>query len=139
MNSKILCLLLSGVLALGLGGCRKEQTEPEKTEKKEISIPMILTVDPSTGNRNEDKVIEKFNQAYKGTYYVDVKWIMETEEEYRKNLKRLNVTDQLPAVITDLRMLPSFYQMMIKEERIEDLAPYIENDEEWKSMIEPSF
>ena len=138
MNSKILCLLLSGVLALGLGGCRKEQTEPEKTEKKEISIPMILTVDPSTGNRNEDKVIEKFNQAYKGTYYVDVKWIMETEEEYRKNLKRLNVTDQLPAVITDLRMLPSFYQMMIKEERIEDLAPYIENDEEWKSMIEPS-
>ncbi|HIX37773.1 MAG TPA: extracellular solute-binding protein, partial [Candidatus Blautia ornithocaccae] len=38
----------------------------------------------------------------------------------------------------DLRMLPSFYQMMIEEGRIEDLRPYIEGDEEWKNMIEPS-
>ena len=29
---------------------------------------------------------------------------METEEEYRKNLKRMNVTDELPAIITDLRI-----------------------------------
>lgn len=92
----------------GIGRMPEGTDRAGKNGKKEISIPMILTVDPSTWNRNEDKVIEKFNQAYKGTYYVDVKWIMETEEEYRKNLKRLNVTDQLPAVITDLRMLPSF-------------------------------
>ena len=62
---------------------------------------------------------------------------METEEEYRKNLKRFNVTDELPAVITDLRTLPSYYQMMIGEERIEDLSPYIYEDEEWMGMIEP--
>lgn len=126
------------MLVLGLGGCQKEQTELEEAETQEVSIPMILTVDPSTGNRNEEEVVEKFNQAYEGTYHVEVEWIMETEEEYRKNLKRLNVTDQLPAVITDLRMLPSFYQMMIEEGRIEDLRPYIEGDEEWKNMIEPS-
>ena len=138
MNSKKLCLILSAVLVLGLGGCKKEQTELEEAETQEVSIPMILTVDPSTGNRNEEEVVEKFNQAYEGTYHVEVEWIMETEEEYRKNLKRLNVTDQLPAVITDLRMLPSFYQMMIEEGRIEDLRPYIEGDEEWKNMIEPS-
>ncbi|HIX37862.1 MAG TPA: carbohydrate ABC transporter substrate-binding protein, partial [Candidatus Blautia ornithocaccae] len=138
MNSKKLCLILSAVLVLGLGGCQKEQTELEEAETQEVSIPMILTVDPSTGNRNEEEVVEKFNQAYEGTYHVEVEWIMETEEEYRKNLKRLNVTDQLPAVITDLRMLPSFYQMMIEEGRIEDLRPYIEGDEEWKNMIEPS-
>lgn len=54
---------------------------------------------------------------------------METEEEYRKNLKRMNVTDELPAIITDLRMLPSFYQMMIKKGRIEDLTPYINEDQ----------
>ena len=62
---------------------------------------------------------------------------METEDEYRQNLKRLNVTDKLPAIITDLRMLPSFYQMMIEDERIEDLSPYILEDDEWMSMIEP--
>ncbi len=84
---------------------------------------MILTVDSSTGNKNEEEVVERFNRAYKGKYHIDVDWVMETEEEYRKNLKRMNVTDELPAIITDLRMLPSFYQMMIKKGRIEDLTP----------------
>lgn len=99
---------------------------------------MILTVDSSTGNKREEEVVERFNRAYKGKYHIDVDWVMETEEEYRKNLKRMNVTDELPAIITDLRMLPSFYQMMIKKGRIEDLTPYINEDQEWKDMIEPS-
>lgn len=46
---------------------------------------MILTVDSSTGNKNEEEVVERFNRAYKGKYHIDVDWVMETEEEYRKN------------------------------------------------------
>ena len=69
---------------------------------------------------------------------MQVEWIMETEEEYRKNLKRLNVTDELPAVIYDVRTLPSFYQMMVADGRIENLSPYLEEDEEWRNMIEPA-
>lgn len=129
-----LCGLL--VILLLVGCERKEQTEAEHTPE-EIKIPMILTVDSSTGKKNEQEVVERFNQEYEGIYQVDVEWIMETEDEYRQNLKRLNVTDDLPAVITDLRMLPSFYQMMIQDERIVDLAPYIEADKEWQDMIEP--
>lgn len=128
------CVVMMIMLLAGCG--HKEQTVAEH-ESKEIRIPMILTVDSSTGKKNEQEVVEKFNEAYKGTYYVDVEWIMETEDEYRQNLKRLNVTDDLPAVITDLRMLPSFYQLMIQDERIVDLKPYIEADEEWQEMIEP--
>ncbi|MCI6121701.1 MAG: extracellular solute-binding protein, partial [Lachnospiraceae bacterium] len=105
--------------------------------QSEIKIPMILTVDPSTGKKNEEKVVVKFNEEYDGIYEIDVEWGMETEDEYRQNLKRLNVTDKLPAIITDLRMLPSFYQMMIEDERIEDLSPYILEDDEWMGMIEP--
>ena len=88
------------------------------------------------GARVRDAV--RANRAYKGKYHIDVDWVMETEEEYRKNLKRMNATDELPAIITDLRMLPSFYQMMIRKGRIEDLTPYINEDQEWKDMIEPS-
>ena len=55
-----------------------------------------------------------------------------------KNLKRLNVTDELPAVIYDVRTLPSFYQMMVADGRIENLSPYLEEDEEWRNMIEPA-
>lgn len=118
-------------------GC-KDNRQKEGEEKQEgIKIPMILTVDPSSGKKNEEELVEKFNAAYEGKYYVDVEWIVETEDEYRQNLKRMNVTDELPAVITDLRMLPSFYQMMIEDERIEDLSPYIATDQEWQDMIEP--
>ena len=35
-------------------------------------------------------------------------------------------------------MLLSFYQMLIKYGCIEDLTPYINEDQEWKDMIEPS-
>ena len=48
------------------------------------------------------------------------------------------MTDTLPAVITDLRMLPAFYYMMIQDGRIEELTEYINEDEEWKAMIEPA-
>lgn len=126
------------LLLMGLAGCAGNEKKKSSGEKEGIAIPMILTVDPSAGTKNEEEVVKAFNLEYKGTYRVAVDWIMETEEEYRKNLKRLNVTGGLPAVITDLRMLPSYYQMMMQEERIEDLSSYIYEDEEWMESIEPA-
>ena len=117
-------------------GCAAAEHGNQKSTEEVIQIPMILTVDPSTGKNNEQDVVDAFNLQYTGKYHVDVEWIMETEEEYRQNLKRLNVTDNLPAIITDLRMLPSFYQMMVADERIEDLSSLIREDTEWYEMIE---
>lgn len=130
-------LAVVSVFAVLSTGCARE-TEETSAEKQEVTIPMILTVDSSTGIKNEEKLVEAFNEAYEGVWQVEVDWVMETEEEYRQNLKRQNVTDTLPAVITDLRMLPSFYHMMIQDERIEDLSAWINEDEEWKAMIEPA-
>ena len=113
------------ILLLGLTGCKENKVNTGSKTKEEIEIPMILTVNPTTGKKNEEGLVNAFNEAYKGIYHMDVEWIMETEEEYRKNLKRLNVTDKLPAIITDLRMLPSFYEMMVQEGRLEDLSPYM--------------
>lgn len=139
MNCKrIQSVILLSVFFLALCGCAGNEKQIHTDITEEISIPMILIVDTSSGNKNEEDLVEAFNQEYKGKYRIDVEWILETEEEYRKNLKRLNVTDELPAVITDLRVLPSFYQMMIQEGRIKDLSPYINEDEEWKGMIEPA-
>ena len=125
------------LLALSAAGCAGERTETV-SEDGEVSIPITLIVDSSTGIRNEENVIRAFNQMYDGKWQADVDWIMETEEEYRQNIKRQNVTDTLPAVITDLRMLPSFYYMMIQDGRIEELSDYIYGDEEWMAMIEPA-
>lgn len=141
-KAKALCKIVMGgmaglLVAICLPGCQGSQEKSEETEAKPVKIPITFIVDSSTGKKNEEKVVEEFNKAYKGVYEADVEWIMETENDYRQNLKRQNVTDKLPAVITDLRMLPSFYQMMISEKRIEDLAPYIHTDKEWEDMIEP--
>lgn len=124
-------------LALTAAGCA-ERTVQTESGSDEISIPIVLIVDSSSGIRNEEDVINAFNQKYDGTWQADVEWVMETEEEYRQNLKRQNVTDTLPAVITDVRMLPSFYYMMIQDGRLEELTDYIYGDEEWMDMIEPA-
>ena len=125
------------LLAVTAAGCSGKNVQTPDGEE-EVSIPVVLIVDSSTGIRNEETLIQEFNRIYDGKWQADVEWIMETEEEYRQNLKRQNVTDTLPAVITDLRMLPAFYYMMIQDGRIEELSDYIYTDEEWKSMIEPS-
>ena len=125
------------LLAVTAAGCSEKNVQTSDGEE-EVSIPVVLIVDSSTGIRNEETLIQEFNRIYDGKWQADVEWIMETEEEYRQNLKRQNVTDTLPAVITDLRMLPAFYYMMIQDGRIEELSDYIYTDEEWKSMIEPS-
>lgn len=129
--------LIPLIFSVTLAGCAA-QAEPREDSREEVAIPMELIVDTSTGNKNEENVIQAFNKIYKGKWHADVEWVMETEEEYRQNLKRQNVTDTLPAVITDLRMLPALYYMMIQDGRIEELSSYIESDEEWKDMIEPA-
>ncbi|MCC8151613.1 MAG: ABC transporter substrate-binding protein [Lachnospiraceae bacterium] len=101
-----------------------------------VEIPVILMVSPTSGIRSDEDLVEAFNEAYEGTYYLDVEWVMETEQEERQNMKRLNVTDDLPAILTSLRLLPSFYNRMTEEGRVEDLSSYINNDAEWKNMIE---
>ncbi len=140
MNNNRWMRRLLPVLALvsvAVSGCSQNTVQTE-AQAREVSIPVILIVDSSTGIKNEEALIERFNEMYDGKWQADVQWIMETEEEYRQNLKRQNVTDTLPAIITDLRMLPGFYYMMIQDGRIEELSDEILNDEEWVDMIEPA-
>lgn len=132
-------LFCLGLLICLIAGCTaKKEEADEKSHAEEIMIPVIFRVSPTTGNKDNLELVREFNKKYQGRYQVDVEWVMETEEEYRQNLITQNVTDSLPAIITDLRMMPSFYQMMITDGRLENLAPYLEEDEEWKAMIEPA-
>lgn len=131
-------------LALGLtasltAGCAGQERKTKvENEAAEIQIPIVLTVNPTTGKKTNKELVTAFNKEYKGKYRLKVEWVLETEEEYRQNLKRMNATDELPALIFDVRTLPSFYQMMVEDGRIEDLTPYLEADSAWKEMIEPA-
>ena len=132
----LLTVALTGTLLTGCGSKNNNKTEEESPE--EVRIPIIFTVDPTTGKKNNQELADAFNKAYEGKYYLDVQWVLETEEEYRQNLKRMNVTGTLPAIIYDVCTVPSFYQMMVEEGRLTDLTPYLEEDEEWMAEIEPA-
>ena len=80
-SRRIMAAVMVIVMLAALTGCvGKEDTQTRK-KNKVVEIPMILTVDSSTGNKNEEEVVERFNRAYKGKYHIDVDWVMETEEE----------------------------------------------------------
>lgn len=139
MRARVLSAVLCLGMLLSLAGCADSvEIKETDTRREEVHIPVIFTVNPQNGTKNNQELVEQFNQEYEGIYHMDVEWVMETEEEYRKNLKRQNVTDTMPAVITDLRLLPSFYEMVIADGRVMDLASYMEADSEWQDMVEPA-
>ena len=55
------CCLSAGCLI----GCEQQEIV-EKTKEEEVKIPMVLTVNPSTGKKNEETLIEAFNKEYDG-------------------------------------------------------------------------
>ena len=69
---KVFVIFISIMFSLGLAGCSRQE-DAERTEyTEEVKIPMLLTIDPSTGNKNEEDVITAFNEEYKGRYQIDV-------------------------------------------------------------------
>ena len=56
----VLCIVL--ILTL-LSGCGRDMDRTSQSEKKqEIDIPIILTVDPTSGKKSEQDVIDVFNE-----------------------------------------------------------------------------
>ena len=60
------------VLAAGLvcvSGCGKTERQADADAAPEgVQIPIILTVDPTTGKRNNQDLADAFNEAYEGRY-----------------------------------------------------------------------
>jgi len=123
-----------------LGECSSRdivKTNESEEYEKEIIIPVIFLVDSSTNTRNNEDLVNSFNEKYKGKYKIKVEWMSGTASSYRSRIKLLNATDELPAIITDVRFSPEFYQLMIDSNRLLDIRPYIEKDSEWKNSFEP--
>ena len=61
-SRRIMAAVMVIVMLAALTGCvGKEDTQTRK-KNKVVEIPMILTVDSSTGNKNEEEVVERFNR-----------------------------------------------------------------------------
>lgn len=133
MKHKGRCLL--GLMALLLcGGCAKGMETAEKTEEA-VVIPVMFRTDPQSDEASNLELVEAFNEAYAGSYRVEVEWLVETENGYRTKLKQLNATDKLPAVITDVGFDDKFLQLLTENDRLVNLEPYLEESVEWQEAM----
>lgn len=127
-----ICTLLLG---LSIGGCSGQKEQYETGEQEEVVIPVIFREDPQNGERSNMSLVEAFNREYEGRYRVEVEWMVENETNYRQKMKELNALDQLPAIITDVGFDDNFYKMLVENDRLVDLEPYISGSAEWKAAI----
>ena len=120
-------------IAMLLSGCGESRPEEETkpTSGTEIVIPALFRMDGETGNQPHKELIELFNPTYAGQYRIDVEWYVGDEASYRERIRLLHATDQLPAVFTDVGVLPDFYRLLVDNDRLVDIVPYLQADQEW--------
>ena len=66
-SRRIMAAVMVIAMLTALTGCAGKENTQTRKKNKVVEIPMILTVDSSTGNKNEEEVVERFNRAYKGS------------------------------------------------------------------------
>lgn len=116
-------------------GCTKSSTTIQK-ENNEIVIPVTFLVNPETSQSDNQELVEMFNKEFEGTYRVEVEWLTETASGYRSKLKQWNALDEMPAIITDVGFDADFYELLINNDRLVDLRPYMEESSEWMEDIQ---
>lgn len=114
-----------------------EDTAQEESSGEEVKIPVIVTTGTNDGmDLQMQEAFDGFNEAYKGKYQLDVEYMAGSADDYRSKLKMLNTSDSMPALI-DIGTEPAFFDLLVENGRLADIAPYLENDEEWRSWLMP--
>ena len=125
------------VLALLISGCTEKHTDKPADDSNGdvVVIPALFRMDGETGIQPHKDLIELFNKTYEGRYRIDVEWFVGEESNYRERIRLLNATDQLPALFTDVGVLPDFYRLLVENDRLVNITPYLEADREWAAKF----
>jgi len=78
-------------------------------------------------------IVQRFNEKFKGKYEIVIEDVP-GDHAYIEKLKMLNAADELP-VLFDLGYDPSLAQMIIENDKVVDLKPYIDADPQWRSVL----
>lgn len=135
VKKTIVCMIL--VCMTFLCGCGKVPEAETDEVETEVEIPIVFLINPATNLSENGEFVEDFNQQFEGQYKIDVEWLTESTSGYREKLKRWNVLDEMPVIITDAGFDYDFYQLLVENERLVNLKPYMEESSQWKSTIKP--
>lgn len=131
------CILIMAVFLFGCNSDRNKWKDSVSAKsEQEVVIPVVFLMNTQSGVKANEKLVLEFNEAYKGKYYVEVEWMAGDEEDYRSKMKLLNSINKLPAIITDVGIDPAFYELLKNNNRIVNMAPYIERDPALKEFYQ---
>lgn len=147
MLKRLAAIVLCLSVTVGMIGCGSKeaagtgQTAVDSGEAAAggvVEIPMILT----TGTNDAQdivtgKIVDDFNAEYQGQYHIEVEKLAGSSDDYRQKIKMLNSSESLPAVMFGLGTEPAFLELLTENDRLVDLAPYLEADKEWQGMVIP--
>ncbi|MBE6023686.1 MAG: extracellular solute-binding protein [Cellulosilyticum sp.] len=114
---------------------QEKSIEVDYMKEQVTVIPVMFLCDESTQNASNVDLVDEFNELYRDKYYLDVEWFTGNVADYRARLKMLNSVDELPAIITDVGFDPAFYNLLIENKQIVDLAPYYLEDANWQDSV----
>lgn len=133
MKNAVICIALGSILFLH--GCGRTPAAEEKDAETEVKIPIVFLINPATNLSENEEFVEDFNKQFEGAYKIDVEWLTESTSGYREKLKQWNVLDEMPAIITDAGFDYDFYRLLVENERLVNLKPYMAASPQWKSTI----
>lgn len=128
MLKKKLAVALGAFMVASLGAAAAAE---------EVSIPVILTTGANDSQDIQMKeIVEAFNEEYKGTYQIEPEYLAGSSDDYRSKLKMLNASNAMPALI-QIGPEPAFFDLLVENDRLVDVMPYLEADSEWKARLMP--
>lgn len=132
MKRSVKKILILSICSLTLTGCSTQEQITETEEEKHIvELPVMFRVDPVTNQSDNEQFVQDFNRVFSNTYHMDVEWLTESTSGYRNKLKQWNVLDELPLLITDAAFDYDFYRILVENDRLVDLRPYMEDSDFW--------
>ena len=135
MKKRWLLLLLTGAMVCTAGCAQEKETAEVVVTQEEVKLPVVFRVDPATNVSDNEEFQAEFNEAFEGSYELEVEWLSETAAGYRNKLKQWNVLDEMPILITDAGFDNDFYEVLVKDHRLVNLRPYMDESEFWFDVM----
>jgi raffinose/stachyose/melibiose transport system substrate-binding protein len=108
----------------------------EAAAQEVVHIPILYHNESNDSNYVLwSETFNKFNEAYAGKYVLDIEWLEGGNGVYREKLKVLASSNDLPAWMRELHTEPDLVNLLISNDMLVDLKPYMDADSEWKGLF----
>lgn len=102
-------------------------------------VPKVTILHSAGGNDSHieewREMVARFEASVEGAIDVETEEIPGVAVDVRSKYKMLNAANNLPTIVTDLGAEPAFADLLIENNRLIDLAPWITADEELMSVF----